>query len=276
MKTIVITGGTSGIGLELVNWFANHKWNVIFTGRSEHKAEHIIRALHGKQVYFEQTDFASFDSIAQAAEHISARYSTIDVLINNAGTWEMSFSETKDGIETNFAVNHLAAMLFTLTLLPKVDRQKGRIITTSSGAHRRNILDFDDLEWRTKPYDGVATYSQSKLCNILFTKKLAELLTNTGILVNSVHPGYVKTNLFNKMGNRGREGIPNAADGARSAIFAATDSEVVNTSDLYIFHETIDPNRSPLTRDEALARRLWEKSLVYLKDVMPVSAASAF
>jgi NAD(P)-dependent dehydrogenase (short-subunit alcohol dehydrogenase family) len=178
----------------------------------------------------------------------------------------MEFKETKDGIETNFGVNHLAPMLFTLKLLPFIDTQTGRIINTSSGAHRRNILDLEDIEWRNKPYDGIATYSQSKLCNIYFTRQLSKELKNSKILVNTVHPGYVKTKLFNKMGERSFDGVPNAFEGARSAIFAATDTKIVNQSNLYLFHEAIDPNITEMAKDDVLAKDVWDLSMKHLEN----------
>ena len=266
MKTIVITGGTSGIGLELVKHFAINNYKVVFTGRNKLIANSMLQNLSNFSVYFVETDFSSFDSILQSVEKIVNEYRKIDVLINNAGVWEMEFKETKDGIETNFGVNHLAPMLFTLKLLPFINKQTGRIINTSSGAHRRNILDLEDIEWRNKPYDGIATYSQSKLCNIYLTKQLSKELKNSTVLVNTVHPGYVKTKLFNKMGERSFDGVPNAFEGARSAIFAATDTEIVNQSNLYLFHEAIDPNITEMAKDDVLAKDVWDLSMKYLEN----------
>lgn len=264
-KFVVITGGTSGIGEALVCHFANEGFKVLFTGRNRVKATSILEQLSNPEVHYLDCDFASLSDVAEKARFIGANMPMIDVLINNAGTWQMQYMETSDGLETNFAVNHLAPMLFTLTLLPHIAKQTGRIINTSSGAHRRNILNLEDLEWKSRPYDGVATYSQSKLCNLLFTNRLARELQHTGILVNSVHPGYVKTALFKEMGERNWEGVPDASQGARSAIFAATDTHTVVASNLYIYLEGIDPNLSPLAADLVLADQLWERSMRYFK-----------
>ncbi|MBL7805284.1 MAG: SDR family NAD(P)-dependent oxidoreductase [Saprospiraceae bacterium] len=265
MKTVVITGGTSGIGQVLVEYFAKNNWEVIFTGRNAESAGRILDSLSDCKLRFFETDFASFEHVVKTADEIVAQYPVIDVLINNAGVWEMQFKETTDGIETNFAVNHLSPMLFTLKLLPRINPESGRILNTSSGAHRRNILDLADPEWRQKAYDGIATYSQSKLCNILFTNRLARDLSNSRILVNTVHPGLVKTNLFNKMGERNWSNVPNAWDGARSAIFAATDNAVVNRSNLYIYQERLDPNITELAKDRQVADSVWELSMGYIQ-----------
>lgn len=270
MKNVLITGGTSGIGQELVAYFAKNNCEVLFTGRNTRKAEQILAELSAYNVQYFNTDFSSFARIVETASHIASRYPSVDILINNAGVWEMEFKPTKDGIETNFAVNHLAPMLFTLALLPRINASGGRIINTSSGAHRRNILDFTDLEWRKKPYNGVATYSQSKLCNILFTNRLAREVATTSILVNTVHPGYVKTDLFKHMDDRNWQGVPDAFAGARSAIFAATDHRIVNRSNLYIYQERIDPNLSDMAQDSALADELWERSRDYLTNYLSI------
>jgi NAD(P)-dependent dehydrogenase (short-subunit alcohol dehydrogenase family) len=264
MKTIVITGGTSGIGRALVEYFAANAYGVVFTGRNREKANEILNKLADKEMNFIEADFASFDSVVNASNEIKAKYPNIDILINNVGVWEMQYKETADGIETNFAVNHLAPMLFTLKLLPNINQETGRIINTSSGAHRRNILDLHDIEWKNKPYDGVATYSQSKLCNILFANQLAEELKQTRILVNTVHPGYVKTDLFQNMGNRNWDGVKDAFDGARSAIFASENNTIVNQSKLYIYRENTDPNISRVANDMTLAKKLWDLSMNYL------------
>jgi NAD(P)-dependent dehydrogenase (short-subunit alcohol dehydrogenase family) len=265
MKTIIITGGTSGIGLELVKYFAIKNYQVIFTGRNKEVANSIISNLSNYKLAFFQTDFASFESIDRSINEIKSQFKSIDILINNAGVWEMEFKETTNGIETNFAVNHLATMLFTLKVLPIINPLSGRIINTSSGAHRRNIIDLDDIEWRKKEYDGIATYSQSKLCNIFFTRRLSMEVSNTNILVNTVHPGYVKTKLFNNMAERNWDTIPDAFEGARSAIFAATDKKIVKKSNLYIYQEQVDPNITALAQDDNLADLVWDLSKKYLK-----------
>lgn len=265
-KTIVVTGGTSGIGREIVRHFAAQNHTVLFIGRNATAAAEILTEFKGLNIHYIPCNFASLTDVVKATELIKSKVESIDVLINNAGVWMMEFAETDDGIEYNFGVNHLAPMLFTLKLLPILNQQTGRIINASSGAHRRNIINLDDLEWRTQPYDGVATYSQSKLCNLLFTHKLAQVIsTNTGITVNSVHPGIVKTELFNNMPQRNWDGYPTAAQGARSAIFAATASSLANKSGLYIYLEAEDPALSKLATDDELANHLWVASIAYIK-----------
>jgi retinol dehydrogenase 12 len=156
-------------------------------------------------------------------------------------------------------------MLLTLQLMPLLERSiNGRIVNTSSGAHRRNIFDLNDIEWRLKAYDGIATYSQSKLFNILFSLELTKILAGKGVTVNTIHPGYVKTNLFNKIGMRNWDGVADAKEGARSALYAALSPDLTGVSGKYIYHEREDPNISMVAKNEQLAAELWRVSINYI------------
>jgi NAD(P)-dependent dehydrogenase (short-subunit alcohol dehydrogenase family) len=167
MKTIVITGATSGIGREVARQMLNQGYVVISNSRNKVKSDmvknELVQETHNKNIFFFEGDFSSFKSVRNFAGRIKIEFSTIDVLINNAGTWEVKFIETADGIETNLQVNHLSPMLLTFELIPMLVKSKNpRIINTSSGAHRRDIPDLNDPEWRLKEYNGVATYSLTR------------------------------------------------------------------------------------------------------------------
>ena len=264
MKTVLITGGTSGIGLELVKYFDSGEYDVYFTTRSQSKADTVIQE-HQLNARSCMVDFSSLESVTALAQRLKSTLPSLDILINNAGTWQMEFVETQDGIEMNFAVNHLAPMLLTLELLPLLHAAPAsRIINTSSGAHRRDILNFDDLEFRNTTYNGVQTYSQSKICNILFSLQLAQLLKGSSTTVNTVHPGYVKTDLFENMNARNWEGVPTAFEGARSAIYAAESPELEGVSAQYFYKEAVEPRISALAQDPVMAKTLWDKSMAYL------------
>lgn len=270
MKTLLITGGTSGIGLKLVQHFDREGYRVYFTARNAAKAEALKAKLDHADYFL--MDFASLASVRDGAETIRNTLPHLDILINNAGTWQMEFLESQDGIELNFAVNHLAPMLLTLELLPTLAAApQARIINTASGAHRRDILDLEDLEHRIQPYNGIATYSQSKLCNILFSLHFKELLPDS-VTVNTVHPGYVKTALFDQMSPRDWQGIPTAGTGARSAIYAATAAELEGQSGLYLYLEQVDPNLSAKAQDIQLAQRLWDLSRDYLQPFLTLAS----
>ena len=271
IKTIVITGATSGIGYEAAKAFAKEGHRVIFLARNLSVAPIIKLELQQttKSISdFVVCDLSSFESIKLASKLLLERYPVIDVLVNNAGVWEMGLKESLDGIEMNFAVNHLAPFLLTKLLLPSLKKsEEGRIVNTSSMAHRRNILDFDDIEFKKQPYNGIATYSQSKLCNILFTLQLQNELIGTNITANTVHPGYVKTNLFNNMGNLDWSNVPDASDGARSTIFASLSPVLKGLSGKYFYQERED-DCSELAKDKNVAKKLWDLSLNYVKDYL--------
>lgn len=271
MKTIVLTGATSGIGREIALGLLHAGHRVIANtrdkGKSEAVATDLKRITGNDDLVFIKADFSDFQEVRAFSDTIKAEYSSIDVLINNAGTWEMQFIETADGIETNLQVNHLSPMLLTLELLPLLEKSPGgRIVNTSSGAHRRNIYDLEDMEWRRKPYNGIATYSQSKLFNILFSLHLANMITGKPVTVNAVHPGFVRSELFKKMGGRDWEGVAGPEQGARSALHAALSPKLEGISGKYIYHESEDPNISELVRDARLAEKLWNESMKFISE----------
>ncbi len=269
MKTFVLTGATSGIGLETARELLKLGHQVISPARSMEKAkkvrEEVCAHTGNREWIFYEADFTDFKSVMRFAADIFEKYTSIDVLINNAGTWEVEFIETLNGIETNLQVNHLSPMLLTLEMMPLLLKSKeARIINTSSGAHRRNILNLHDLEFRNSPYNGIASYSQSKLLNLLFSLALSGRLKGTHITVNTVHPGYVQTALFNKMGQRDWRGVADASQGARSVLYAALSPDLKGVSEKYIYHEQDDPNISPLAKEVALAESVWDLSNGFL------------
>ncbi|OWY20453.1 KR domain-containing protein [Sphingobacteriales bacterium UPWRP_1] len=271
MKTIVITGATAGIGKEAAKALAQQGFTVISNARNLSKAaqvrQQLVQETGNQNVYFFEGDFSNLQSVQQFAQSVAQRFPAIDVLINNAGTWEMERKNSHQGIEMNFAVNHLAPMLLTLLLLPVLKKTRNaRIVNTASGAHRRNILNLDDIEFKNQSYNGVATYSQSKLCNILFSLQLQDELKGTGITVNTIHPGIVHTDLFKNMEARDWNNTPNAAHGARSALYAALSPDMEDISGKYIYLEQEDPNLSPMATNKQYAQQLWNLSLQYLKN----------
>ncbi len=271
MKTIVLTGATSGIGKAVTLQLLRSGHRVIAGARDMEKAGAVAAELKSTSandaLSFIRCDLADFASVKEFAGAIKADYPSVDVLVNNAGTWEMAFSRTADGIETNLQVNHLAPMLLTLELLPLLERSgNGRIVNTSSMAHRRDMYDLEDPEWARKPYDGIATYSQSKLFNLLFSLHLEKLLAGKSTTVNTVHPGFVRTDLFSKMGGRNWDGVPDAAHGARSTVYAALSLALEGVSGKYFYLEREEPAVSAAARDEALAEKLWQVSLGYISN----------
>lgn len=275
-KTVLITGATSGIGKETAIDLAFRGWKIIIPSRDITKGELIkqeIQHITGNQeINVYQCDLASFASITQFCQQVKNDYQYLDVLINNAGVWEMAFSETSDGIERNFGINHLAPFLLTHLLIDLLlASPSARIINTSSSAHYFGIIDFDDLEGRKK-YSGFKSYSQSKLANVLFTKYLADALKSSPITVNCLHPGVVSTRLFDKMSplTKGffRLMMISPKKGAETTIFLAT-SETVKEKTGFYFHKKKPRKPSKEAENMEIATRLWQVSQEYMKNFLP-------
>jgi NAD(P)-dependent dehydrogenase (short-subunit alcohol dehydrogenase family) len=201
-KQIMITGGTSGIGLAAAEALAALGENIVIVGRNETRtkiAAARIRATaaKGATVGTLIADLASQGAVRKLAAGVVGRYPRVDVLINNAGAMYTTRQVTNDGIELTWAVNHLAPFLLTTLLLDGLKTSTpSRIITTSSEAHQGADIPFDDLN-AEKSYGGFARYKQTKLANILFTSELARRLSGSGVTAHCFHPGLVASG-FNR------------------------------------------------------------------------------
>ena len=203
-KTILITGATNGIGKAAAIKFAESAKSIAFTYRNEGLAEDLKNEMQkinpNLSINSFFCDFSVQDSIRQCADKIKKDLKAIDLLINNAGVVNTEYSETIDGIENTFAVNHLGYFLFTNLLLDLVKKEsESRIINVSSAAHHFvKGMQWDDINYKDDFKMGLKAYGQSKLGNILFTKQLAKKLQKDGVTVNAIHPGGVNTSLGNQ------------------------------------------------------------------------------
>ncbi len=203
-KTILITGATNGIGKAAAIKFAESAKSIAFTYRNEELAEDLKNEMQkinpNLSINSFFCDFSVQDSIRECADKIKNDLKAIDLLINNAGVVNTEYSETIDGIENTFAVNHLGYFLFTNLLLDLVKKEsESRIINVSSAAHHFvKGMQWDDINYKNDFKMGLKAYGQSKLGNILFTKQLAKRLQKDGVTVNAIHPGGVNTSLGNQ------------------------------------------------------------------------------
>ncbi len=198
-QVVVLTGGTSGIGRIAATELAAQGMIVAVIGRDQTRGDTLVaetNTLDG-DVRFHQSDLASQATVRSLAAELRETYDRIDALVHNAGLSSRHRSETEDGVELTFAVNHLAPYLLTHELLDRIrTSEPARVVVTASDIHRRATLDFDDLEF-TNGYDSLQAYARSKLATIAFTFELAERLEETEITANCFHPGFVpSTNLF--------------------------------------------------------------------------------
>ena len=191
--TAIVTGASSGIGLETAKALTAHGARVVLAVRDAARGDKAAATLPGPGPHeVRLLDLASLDSVRAFAADWQAQ--PVDLLINNAGVMIPPLGRTKDGFELQFGTNHLGHFALTNLLLPHVT---GRVVTVSSNAHRFGRMGFDDLNWERKKYRAWRAYGQSKLANLLFTAELQRRLTEAGskVLSMAAHPGYAATNL---------------------------------------------------------------------------------
>lgn len=277
MRTVVVTGATSGIGLEASVELARSGDRVVMVGRNAAKVETAaadVRTRSGSvQVETQLGDFASQASIRGLAATLLSTYERVDVLVNNAGTVFARRTVTEDGIEATFAVNHLGPFLLTNLLLDLIRQSApARIVNVSSVGHYRGTMDFEDLGFE-QGYQIMRAYERSKLANVLFTRELAKRLDGAGVTVNALHPGAVATGIWNGAPWFARPVLAVAkrlvmispAEGAKRIVYLATDPGLQATTGLY-FDNDKPKDPSALAKDDAVAERLWTESerLVHL------------
>lgn len=269
-RTCIVTGATSGIGERSAAALAARGADVAIVCRSAERGEATrekIEAEAGRAcVRLVLADFERLSDVRRAAEELSATLPRIDVLLNNAGVTMLSRSETPDGHETTFAVNHLAPFLLTNLLMPKLLATPGaRIVNVASDAHKFAWFELDDLQSR-KRYSSLRVYGGSKLANILFTNELARRIGTRDLRVYSVHPGAVATNLGANNGGIAKLVLPILAlffktpdQGAATSIHVSTEAALDAANGTYF------ADRKPVAlagraRDPELARKLWSES----------------
>ena len=273
---ILITGGTSGLGYRTAYILAHESKNkIILIGSNNKKGQQAIERLiyetENKNLRFIKADLSSINEIKLLAKDLIKE--KIDVLINNAGALFYSRDESIDQIEKTFALNHLSYFALTNLLLKyKVIKNGGRIINVASGAHRGIDIDFNDLEMSNN-YNGWKCYKKSKLCNILFTKKLSDLTSKNNITVNCLHPGFVKTE-FGK-NNKGFVSLAikllmnffaiTVEEGAKTIIHLANSEDVKDITGKYYYKSKIK-QPSQYAENKSSADQLWNKSIEMLKN----------
>ena len=273
---IVLTGGTSGLGYRAAEVLGKEiKNKIILIGSNKQKGEtsvrNLIKETSNNNISFIQCDLSSISEIKLLADKL--RKFKIDILINNAGALFFSRKESVDKIEKTFALNHLSYFILTNLLLKyKVIKKGGRIVNVASGAHRGVKLDFNNLEM-IRNYNGWISYKKSKLCNILFTKKLSELIKKNNVTVNCLHPGFVKTQ-FGK-NNSGLASLAikflmnffaiSVEEGAETIVFLATDKSVKNITGKYFYQSKIK-EPSIFAQSQKDADLLWDISLRIVKN----------
>ena len=266
MTFVLLTGATRGIGRAAAIQLARDGAELALVGRDPERVQAVAvearAAGGGAPVHEHVVDLASMAEVRALAEEVRGSYGQIDVLANNAGALFASRKETAEGFEQTFALNHLAPFLLTNLLRDRL--AGGRVVTTSSDAHKAGHLDLDDLQSERKSYAAMRVYGISKLCNILFTRELARRAPE--LHANCFHPGVVRTG-FGKNDNGiwkvlttvGSPFFRSPERGARSLVWLALSEEASTLNGEYVQDEKV-LQPSGQARDEILAEGLWEHS----------------
>ena len=269
-KVCLVTGGNSGIGKSVALGLAKMGATVVVVSRNKEKGEtavtDTVEKSGNKNVELIQADMSSQNSIHQLVNEFRARHEKLHLLINNAGVYLTKRSETEDGLESTFAVNHLGPFLLTSLLVDILKASApSRIVNVTSDAHKGARVNFDDLQGE-KRFSGWQAYGQSKLAMILYTHGLAKKLEGTGVTVNSAHPGVVRTNFAKNNGGLVMLGFrflgmffisPESA--AKRILYVATSPDLEGVTGKY-FTKMHEVKSSQESYDDDSARRLWQIS----------------
>ena len=270
-KTVLITGGTGGIGRAAAIGLASMGARIGITGRDRARAEaaaaEIVRESGNPAVDFFVADLSSQAEVRRLASEVLAAYPRLDVLLNNVGGFWAHRHVTADGLEHTFALNHLAPFLLTSLLLDRLKASApSRIVTVSSGAQSMGKIDFDDLMGEPK-YSGQRAYNQSKLANVMFTYELARRLEGTGVTATALHPGMTSTAFGVEDTARGwgpliavmRRFMRSPERGADTSVYLASSPEAEGVSGRY-FADRKPRTSHAASYDTATTARRWQVS----------------
>lgn len=271
-KTVLVTGATDGIGKETARRLAKRGARVFIAGRNAEKGAAAVRDIATNtgtdQAEFLQADLSVQADVRSLAKAVKQRTNRLDVLVNNAGVIMFRREVTRDGIEMTFGLNHLNYFLLTHELFDLLKASApSRIVSVASIAHRRAILDFDDLQL-SRGFGAWKAYSRSKLANIMFTYALARRLEGTAVTANCLHPGLVSSHFGQNGGFLARTGMALAmrfgnaisvAQGAQTSVYLASAPEVSSQSGLY-FDEGKAVKSNHASYDRHAQEKLWDIS----------------
>lgn len=272
-KTIVFTGGTDGMGKAAVEKLAAMGATIMLLGRSKDKTIGVVSELNkianAENTHYVPCDLGSLESVRNAAKNILEKCQRIDLLINCAGAQTGARRiVNNDGYETNWAINHLGPFLLTYLLLDVLkESSPSRIVNLSSATERSGHIHFEDLQL-AENWSVFKAYPQAKLAMNMCTRKMAKELEGSGVNVNALNPGFIKSNLLRDLkGWTAIVGIPymfffasKPEVGADRILRVALSKEFDNVSGQFVYEDVIrDPN--PEALDDELVERVWDISL---------------
>jgi NAD(P)-dependent dehydrogenase (short-subunit alcohol dehydrogenase family) len=271
--TALVTGCNSGLGLETMRVLAMRGAHVIGAARTAEKAEEACASVEGKTtpLVVELTDLAG---IVAAADKVAAMDVPLDMLILNAGIMALQELRLANGVEMQFAVNHVGHFLLTHRLLDQVKAARaGRVVVVSSGAHRwapEEGIQFENLDG-ADGYDPWQAYGQSKVANGLFSRELARRLADTDATSNSLHPGVIQTNLSRHLPPREVDPddprFKSIPQGTATQCYVATSPDLAGVTGYYFVDcNPAEPNHH--MQDDEMAAKLWQVSEALVADYL--------
>ena len=298
-KTIVITGGSAGLGVETARVLADRGAHIVSVVRDEAKgraaAERIRESVPEADIELAILDLFDLDSVRRGADDLTKRFSRIDRLINNAGVMACPLGRTAQGLDTQLGTNHLGHFVLTARLIPTIlasakAGDPARIVNLSSAGHRLSPFRFEDPFFEKDPYDKWIAYGQAKTANVLFTLALDERFKDRGVRAFAVHPGSIRTELSRHMDqddikdlmSRRPQNEPmkfkEIPQGAATTVWAATATELdgrggVYCEDCHVAERTDDAGATtgvlPWALDREAAERLWALSEEWSGETLP-------
>ncbi|MGP8073002.1 MAG: SDR family NAD(P)-dependent oxidoreductase [Thermoplasmata archaeon] len=276
-RVVVITGGTSGIGLETARGVASRRAHVVLVGRGDPRvhevAAELARSTGNPRVEgLPVADLALRSEWMRVGQELLSRYPAIHVLINNAGAFFARKETTDDGVERTFALNVLAPLGLTTLLADRLrSSAPARVVNVASAAHRGQTVELGDLEGATQ-FRGYRAYGRSKLEVILLSRELGRRFTGTGVTVNSLHPGFIRSGFARNNGGGvalavrffALIGGRSVQVGARTSVRVACDPDLASVTGQYFSAGRV-VSGSAASQDAAMAKRLYEACLPYLK-----------
>ena len=271
-KVCVITGATSGVGLAALKQLAKGGAHIVMVCRNLGKAEIIRKETidkWGVSVDIVTADFSRLEQVRKAADTILESFPRIAVLINSAGLHSTRITYTPEGFETVFCVNHLAPFLLTHLLLARMkESAPSRIIQVNSEGHRFHSLDPGDLEWKRRRYTGLKGYGASKTAQLLTVWEFADRLKGTGVTINAMHPGDVRTNIGNNNGKLYKfflhhftwHFLKDPVISGEALYYLAAAPEMSDVSGKF-FHQTIEEKPEKHSLDREMGVRIWDISM---------------
>jgi len=273
-RLVVITGASSGIGNAIARKFASHGADLLFINRNEQKTIELCEQLnneYGTKTSYIIADFSKLSDIHSAAEKLLLLERNIDVLIHNAGVYNTTRILTEDNMESVFQTNYLSTFILNYNLRQKLKNQtKGRIIYVNSEAYRFAVagLRFDDLFWDKRRYSGLQSYGAAKLAQLLSMIMFKDYFEGSGITINAMHPGNVKTNSGQHNGRIYQffkkvlvDGTAQPIQDSAEALYYLGVSPKLDKVSGSFFSLTTEEEPAPPALDRTAAEKLWEISL---------------